>query len=192
MFTNNFIKYTKQFALNTNQSYTIADGAQKTGKATTFYDGGFVRWMGYGRCQAIKASQTGGASNSLAGSQVYPGIYFGTGSTPASKADYTLESVISSGLTITNPTALAWNNDSNGKYEAVADFAVRNTKDSEIHIYEIGLFLPIETGGSSLMDLTWHNALMERTVLTEPITIAPGESKLVTYKITFNQTLNVE
>ena len=179
-----------QFALKTNQSYIIADGSSKTGKMTTFYDGGFVRWMGYARCQAIKATQTSSASNTLADILVAPGVYFGTGSTPANKSDYTLETPITSGLTITKGTPFLSQN--NGIYTYQAAHALANNTEAEINIYEIGLFLPIDSGNGSTSALMWHNVLMERTVLIEPITIAPGEAKLVTYKITFNQTQNVE
>lgn len=191
MFTNNFIKYMTQFALGTDQSYTIANGSSKNGRKLTFVDCGFVRWMGYAMCREILASQPGSASNSMAEYTVFPGLYFGTGSTPATKSDYTLEAPITSGLGITRGQPYL-SQQNGGIYTYQVNHVLANNTAVEINIYEIGLFLPIETGGTSLSSMTWHNVLMERTVLTEPITIAPGESKLVTYKITFNQTLNVE
>ena len=190
MFTNNFIKYMNQFALKTNQSYIIADGSSETGKMTTFFDGGFVRWMGYARCQVIKATQNSSASNTLADLLIAPGVYFGTGQTPANKSDYTLEAPITSGLKITTGTPFL--SKDNGIYTYQANHALANTTEAEINIYEIGLFLPIDSGIGSTSALMWHNVLMERTVLDEPITIEPGKAKLVSYTMTFNQTLNVE
>lgn len=65
---------------------------------------------------------------------------------------------------------------------------------SDINIYEIGLFSIVNantTPGSS-SNVKFHSILTERTVLAEPITIKADETKLVTYEITFNQTLRME
>lgn len=137
--------------------------------------------MKNGRCKALPTSYASTAWNTD------PGVYFGKGSTPAQKTDANLESLIDSGLEITSPAKVVEYSDGNGKYEFIADFGVRNISESEINIYEVGLFLSVRVKSSQ-----YYPMLVERTVLAEPITIPPGEAKLVSYKLTFNQTLNVE
>lgn len=191
MFTNNYIKFQKDRFEQSHNCDAVtrlvnADGSTQNAYVRYFVCTDIGGWMKTARCKKI----FGTVSSSTLNDNTYPGVYFGTGSTPATKSDYKLESPITSGLTITNPSALAWTEDGNGKYTASADFVVRNETESEINIYEIGLFTPFSynynyTTINSSMPVDY--ALMERTVLTEPITIAPGESKLVTYKITFNQ-----
>lgn len=116
----------------------------------------------------------------LTENNVYCGVYFGSGSTPATKNDYKLESPITSGLTIANPSIPSISYSENGKYEVMGVYSVTNSSDTEINIWEIGIV-------TQLVD--W-NVLMERTVLTEPVTIAPGETKIITYKITINQSVS--
>lgn len=132
------------------------------------------------RCQNIVTNVV-----SSQGSTGY-GVYFGSGSTPANKADITLESPITSGLEVSGKSTGCLNI-AEGQYMVLGQYVLKNTTEAEINIYETGVFLPIQTATTS-----WCLVMVDRTVLTEPITIAPGESKLVTYKLTFNQTLNVE
>ncbi len=196
MFTSNYVKLQNlMFYNNATTSFVNCEGA--TANAYSYnaphYFGNIGHSMKYGRCKSLAATYS--ASTTVISSIGYPGVYFGTGSTPATKSDYRLESPITSGLTITNPSDLVVDSDGNGKYTFIADFIVRNTTESEINIYEIGVFCPICTDMgyyNASSNVKWAMVLMERTVLDEPITIPAGESKLVTYKITFNQTLNVE
>ena len=118
------------------------------------------------------------------------GLRFGSGSTPATKEDYCLASPITSGLAFSKGSLL-WDKNTPGKYIAKASHVLTNTSEVEINIYEVGLFCTCYAS-TSLSSPVTYSALFERTVLPEPITIAPGEAKLVTYKLTFNQTLNVE
>lgn len=180
MFTNQYIVFRKVMFTGNAEYMNNVSGSKFQGAASKMYECDLGKWMGIARCGDFTAE-----ADSL--SDVYPGVYFGSGSTPATKADIRLVSPITSGLTFTNPTSLVWTNDGNGKYSVAADFIVRNTSESEINIYEIGLFTAcVRSTGKT------YRCLMERTVLDVPIVIAPGEAKLVTYKITFNQTLNVE
>ena len=149
-------------------------------------------WLLLARCRSIVATGTGRYPGE---DVVYPGVYFGSGSTPANKNDVTLESPITSGLNIINPASLGYSNDGNGKYTVSADYVLRNDTNADIILREVGIFTPTtesNVSGSFTADVKLHLCLMERTVLAEPITIHPGESKLVTYKITFNHVLNVE
>ena len=199
MFTNNYIKLQKaRFLADNYQDYTTFTniaGSSINGYIAYSFLSDLGYWMTQANCKAIVATET----NTFAvGNIGYAGLYFGGGSTPASKSDYKLESPITSGLTITEPSSIAWADDGNGKYEAIASFNVRNTTDADINIYEIGLFTPVNNSAVSstskihATSQTIYYVLMERTVLTEPITIPAGQAKVVTYKIAFNQTLNVE
>lgn len=190
MFTNNYIALKKQIFLSSYSTYykdVRGQSIQGYNCTLAYYDIG--QWLHLARCQSIKTTVTSGNPGN------YPGVYFGSGSTPATKDDYTLESPITSGLSITNPSALTWVDNGNGKYTATASYVVQNTTDAEINIYEIGVFSSVNTyylGSSNNSSNQFFLVLMERTVLDVPIVIAPGEAKLVTYKVTFNQTLNVE
>ena len=183
MFTNNYLRY-KKAAFMGKDSFTYIDvsGASKISYRNNKFSynsediGG---WMNKGKNSppATTVATSGG-------------VYFGSGSTPATKNDYTLEAPIESGvLTITSPAEVKAVDGGNGRYTFISDFIVRNDSDTEVNIWEIGLFSLATTSANSE---THYLSLMERTVLTEPITIPAGESRLVTYKLTFNQTLSVD
>lgn len=115
-----------------------------------------------------------------------PGIYLGSGSTPAQATDINLESPIKSGITATF-IGKGSIKEADGKYAVFSQFVLKNTTDSDINIYEVGYFSNIGKTNAE-----YYLTLMERTVFSKPITIPAGESKFFTYKITFNQVLNVE
>lgn len=110
------------------------------------------------------------------------GVYFGSGSTPATVNDITLEAPIVSGLSITNADKTLLLYDGNGVGTASASYTVKNTTEEEINIREIGCFATGVGQGTTGAVMT----LFERTVLDNPITIQPGVTKLITYKLTFN------
>lgn len=188
MFTDNFIKLMQLFAFC--DSYGTRVYGFKKVNGTTIDAGalylcysGFANYMKTARCGAFTDEATGSS-----------GVYFGSGYTPAQKSDYKLESQITSGLSITNSNVLT-EHEKDGQYTLSASYAVKNTSDAEINISEIGLFSAVCTSTSDRIYTstdTRYPILVERTVLTEPITIPAGKTKIVTYKITFNQTLNVE
>lgn len=115
------------------------------------------------------------------------GVYFGSGSTPANVNDYKLDSPITSGLTIASGGVISWEDEHCDYLQNV--FAVQNTTESEINIWEIGYFGEVAFSSS---DNTGYTTLMERTVLPEPVTIAPMETKVIIYKVAFNRIFNVE
>lgn len=189
MFTQNYINFkTGQFTgLGSSSSemfrVTGVDGTSNSCFSSRIGDCDIGGWLTIARCKAFNTESQASAW------KCGGGVWFGTGSTPANRNDYKLDSPITSGLSITNyqnytPLILE---EVPGKYAVCASYVLKNTTESEINIWEIGLITPCDVG----INKFWQ-VLMERTVLTEPITIAPGEAKLVTYKITFNQTLNVE
>lgn len=145
------------------------------------YHGDLGWWLAKARC----ATFTTGTSTT--DNPLNCGVYFGTGATPATLADYKLESPIESGLTITNPSYYSFNDDGAGKWTFSASYVLTNTTEAEMNIYEIGIVTPIGQKSS-----LFYPVLMEHTVLAEPITIPAGGAKLVTLTLTQNNVLNVE
>jgi hypothetical protein len=193
MFTNNYIAFRHNLFFGTTSASGSANGVfgknmtNTAGAATYFWSSAAkndVKDIGSAmqrpRCRDIITGASSQAST-------YYGVYFGSGSTPATKADYTLESPITSGLTFSEES-LEFPTDGNGKYVVSAKYAVTNTTESEINIYEIGCFCPVLKDSYN----TWHLVMMDRTVLTKPITIPAGLTANVEYRFTFNQILNVE
>lgn len=179
MFTNNYIEYQKALfkSGDPQEIGTLTDWLNRTGTHYMSAKMGLGGWMKIANC---RTQITG---NVRYYTSTYAGVYFGTNPTPATRDDYNLKSIITSGLAITNPTALRESTDGNGKYTISADFIVNNVSGNEININEVGLFVPFNDGYRGDVAL----ALMERTVMDEPISIPPGEFKVVTYSITFNQ-----
>lgn len=107
------------------------------------------------------------------------GVCVGSGNTPASKTDYKLENLISSGLNQLNRTH-ALNILDNG-IEIVYAFILQNVSEDDITISEIGLlnygYIQGSTGAAFLVD---------RTVLDTPVTIPAGETKTISYSIRIN------
>lgn len=186
MFTNNYIAFRKKvFEAISYSEYASLKDISGTSRNAYIYRGGYADMgacMKYPKCAAIAESEK--IASSFSG-----GIYFGSGSTPAAKTDYCLESPITSGLTI-SATYLVYQNDGDGKYTVSMDYVVRNASGSEISISEIGAvsFMPSSYNSNNTynVNVVSYPFLWERTVLDEPITIPAGESKLVTYKLTFN------
>ena len=119
------------------------------------------------------------AIGSIPTSYAAAGVRIGTGVTPATADDYTLESVITSGLTYVNPGSVAVTKE-NGFVAVYATYTVTNTDTTAVSISEIGLFCGPEAMASV------KPILMDRTVLEYPIVVNPGEAKPITYTIRFN------
>lgn len=108
----------------------------------------------------------------------YPGVIFGTGTTPPTTDDYKLSgkiiSTISAKATVTTTKA----NDGN-VYTFMGVYEITNTGATAITIGEVALL-----GGMSSGSATKY--LVERTALDEPVTIPPGGVAQVTYAIRMN------
>lgn len=140
-------------------------------------------WMKNGKCTTFPVSD--GAVDTDMG-----GVYFGSGSTPAYKGDYTLEAPIESGLTVYNQsTHFAFVEDEAGNVKAFTHYTLENTSDAEINVYEVGIVMPLMSEYSTSK---WYPVLMTRDVFSSPVTIAPGALKMITLSIDLNFTLNVE
>ena len=168
MFTDNYIKYKKMmfFGSHDGLSYVLDNGSgMNANYGNSNYNSDIGKYMHNGYCGDPNYQR--------------PGVYFGSGSTPAARTDYCLESVITSGLTITGPAKAAIGAEGEGKYIVQSPFTVYNTSDADINIYEVGYYSLVNNA---------YIALFDRTVLDEPIVIPAGQSKLVTYKLVFNQS----
>ncbi len=107
------------------------------------------------------------------------GVWLGTGKTPATSDDYALESRITSGVTISNPSDYSLTLNDDGVHLS-ATYGIGNTNSAPVEISEIGLTSELKIG-TSTVDVF----LIERTVLENPVVIPVGESRQVTYTISF-------
>jgi hypothetical protein len=191
MFTNNYIalRHNLFFGVTSQSSITTSYGKIRAKSFTSAWGGYASQYdscvkdigntMNLPQCKTMLSSET-----TSSGADNYRGIYFGTGSTPASLTDYALESPITTGLVFAGGL-VGISAYEDGKAEATARYIVTNTSNAEINIWEIGCFAPLQT--SNATNNGYAVIMLERTVLTEPITIPAGEAKMVTYKVVFNQ-----
>lgn len=188
MFTKQYQEFKKAQFLGGSCYLTTWDNSKQTFyfNSSSYLTSDLGWAMKKGRCKNVTY-----ISNGTSTPENYAGVYFGSGSTPATENDYKLDSLIASGLSIVSGSAVTISKLGNGKYEVFNTYTVRNTTDTEINIYEIGAVVE-QTKAFNGYDYYVWPILIERTVLPEPITIKAGEAKIITYKVTFNQTLNVE
>lgn len=188
MFTNNYIKFRRMMFLGEQQSFVCTLGETRT-NCSAYYS--YYGDMGYGIEPQIAAIPTRTTTTSdSSNSNKYKGVYFGSGRTPATRDDYTLESPITSGMTaVSRGHALFKEKD--GLYVYEQRFELTNTSDSNITVREMGQIRTVSYYYNSSSTYNYP-VLMDRTVLDEPVDFAPGETKLITYRVEFNQTLNVE
>lgn len=111
------------------------------------------------------------------------GWTFGGGTTPATDDDYALESPITSGLSCSSASALR-KLDSNGYPYVTFAMTVTNSSNADITISEIGykqnMYCTTALEGTSYGRYVF---LIDRTVLTTPITIPAGQYAVVEYTL---------
>ncbi len=183
MFTNNYIKYKDMMFIGATTSYegfVSTSGTAYSTNSSYAYTGDIGRCMHTARCRAMTTGETSSLTS------VYPGVYFGSGTTEPTRDDYKLESQITSGLSIVNPSGFAWSIDTEGCRHATATYTVTNTSSDEITISEVGNYTAIGISSSKFVQM-----LMERQVLAEPIVIPAGEARIITYELVFNQSSGV-
>lgn len=116
--------------------------------------------------------------NTLKGS----GIHVGTGQTPATEEDYFIESKIASGLKA-GSTTVRGGVDENGNPYVELSFMLSNTTGEDIVVREIGYVqgaaLANTIGGSSANS----NILLDRTVLSTPVTVPAGGEAVIRYTL---------
>lgn len=116
------------------------------------------------------------------------GIHIGTGQTPATEEDYFLESKITSGVqagTVTTRGGV----DENGNPYIELSFMLSNATGADIVVREIGYVqgaaLANTIGGSSAND----NILLDRTVLSTPVTVPAGGEAVIRYTLKTVQSI---
>lgn len=116
------------------------------------------------------------------------GWAFGTGTTPATEDDYTMESIISSGITIGNSDQLTIDTET-GKRTYTIIFTLNNTTGSDIEVSEIGYFA--SAYGSNEINQAYSTSL-ERSymliheVLEEAVTVPANDSAVIRIDFEFN------
>ena len=168
MFTKNFYSFVLIKGLRTTipQSITSTDG--KVHDHVYYYNN--------------TSDMIFGAISSFTSSATSYGVQIGTGTTPATIDDYKLESQLIAGVTFSGTTGASFNIDDDG-CSIFTTGGVKNTGSEPISVSEIGLVSRLYNGtGSS----NYCCALLDRTVLEEPIVIKPKETKQLTYTIRFN------
>lgn len=126
-------------------------------------------------------------STAFSRSKTTSGVIIGTSDTPATDEDYELGELItdSNVIGVVNPVRGV---DNNGYPYLILNVTVLNNTDAAITIREIGLIsynarcASTQSGGSA----GDTNFLLDRTVLTNPVTLQPGRSTDIEYKIKVN------
>ena len=108
------------------------------------------------------------------------GVSFGTGTTPATVSDYSLESSLNgTKIRVSYPNSVSDSRDATFDMYSVS-FGITNITDEAITISEVGLIIGATSGTSN------YTVLVDRTVLDAPVTIPPHETKHIAYTIRFN------
>lgn len=188
MFLDNWYKLLKAYNEVTTQVYardtTLVDltGATVTGSAVTQTTNS--TWQGMQLF--LNAAQrtppsiyviyngTSYFAGTSSGSAIYSGVIIGDGDTPPALSDYCLSGNQITDFTATTTISTLYNN---GKLIGIATYNITNTGASPFTIKEIGLAKVIESSSP------YNRVLVTRELLETPVTIAPGDTGVVTYKI---------
>ena len=113
------------------------------------------------------------------------GVYLGSGTTPATENDYTLESVLT-GLTATSSENTYYDSETY-KYRQSLELTVSNNTGAEVTVGEIGRFVEINTSATRGATSSGNTKLfmVDRTVLETPVVIPSGESSIVRYEFEY-------
>lgn len=131
-------------------------------------------------------SVTGSSSN-----YAQNGFAIGSGSTPPTENDYTLENQIYGTITASSVTNTFTVEDDNTKSVLTRNWTITNNTGAEIVIREMGIFRntnSVATRGGEISSYSSSNAqacacvMTDRIVLGEPVTIPNGEARIVSYK----------
>ena len=108
------------------------------------------------------------------------GVSFGTGTTPATMSDYSIESGLGgTQISVSYPDSVSYSRDNTFDMYSVS-FGITNITSDAITISEVGLTVGASSGSSNYV------VLVDRTVLDTPVTIPPHETKHIAYTIRFN------
>lgn len=141
-------------------------------KATDGTEGYFCGGVPYIQ-NVIRANMTNGNG----------GIAIGSGDTPATEDDYTLDSVITSGFSASNPTYSTVLDTESGEYTARLQFTINNTGSEDLVIKEICLYRVWNYSATigATANLGNKPVMVDRTVLDEPVVIAAGTPGIINY-----------
>lgn len=125
------------------------------------------------------------------GSSFTKGLAFGTGTTAPTEDDYTIENIISSGLSISaTPVKNYLYDTENGTVTAFYDITLANSTASDISITEICQFGNITCADELNVDINSYvgnnfSVLINRNVLDTPFVVPAGGSNVLRYSITY-------
>lgn len=111
----------------------------------------------------------------------YAGIAVGSGDTPATEDDYTIESLITA---LTGSVASSIYYDAtNFRYVSRYQITLNNATESDIVVKEVAKFVNAYTSTTRGATTTSNmkSIMIDRTVLDTPVTVAAGESALINY-----------
>ena len=147
-------------------------GLDGTEKQMEVANAGYASPIMYGLVNMLNHMSTSGSDNTLY-------LKVGTGTTTPTGNDYELATVntdISCDAVVAGVSA---------NYTKIYTATFSNPTSSDIVVTEVGLYgnMPYQNQNHGL--LTYIDCLFDRTVLSTPITIPAGESKTITYELSF-------
>ena len=111
------------------------------------------------------------------------GIRIGSSSDPVSRDDYNLHAPLLNNELTLNTTTFLYRNDSNRPVIKRVITAV-NTKSASVTVAEIGLIGWARGFSEDKTSQVFKGMLLDRTLLSSPVTLAPNESCAITYELT--------
>lgn len=137
----------------------------------------------------IVSNNTVMASLAGTGGNAPQGFAFGSGTTPVTDDDYTMESLITT-ISGTTSGPVTYFDSTTNKYHTYLQFTLTNTGNESITISEIGRFWQLFTASSVGSQTgsygTQRGVLVDHVLLDDPVVIAAGESGIVRYEATYN------
>lgn len=116
-------------------------------------------------------------SNTSSNPQLYGGVIFGDGTGAVSSDDYKLFGSVVTGFSYSATQEVVRTDNECVKKHI---YTITNGTSEDVTISEIGYIAQYYSGGY------YHHALLDHTLLEEPVTIPAGGVGQVTYTITFN------
>lgn len=176
MVTRNFLNILAMTLESGNQNKIGCLRCRDVNGYTRFLNGNFSANFPYNPVQTFTLNATAA------------GISIGTGSTPASEDDYNLEQTITSGVNVVL-TGTSYGAE-NPWYPFVKyDLTITNTGADPLVVTEVGYKQNSNTTQVIGSTRTMNSVLLlDRCVLDTPVTIAPGDAGIVTYRLQTNPT----